>query len=37
MLVCKRERTNKEDLFAVAVYKEDVVVGHVPRLLSCIF
>ena len=37
MLVCKRERTNKEDLFAVAVYKEDVVVGHVSRLLSCIF
>jgi len=36
-LNCKRERDNTEDRYAVAVCKaEDVVVGHVPRTISCL-
>ena len=36
-LHCKRERDNAEDRHAVAVCKSvDVVVGHVPRSISCL-
>ena len=34
VLICKRERHNIHDLFAVAVHKESTVVGHVPRHIS---
>ena len=34
MLILKREPTNVADKSAVAVYKEDVVVGHVPFNLA---
>ena len=32
MLILRREPTNTVDKKAVAVYKEDVVVGHVPYI-----
>ena len=34
MLIVKREPTNVADRSAVAVYKEDLVVGHVPFNLA---
>ena len=34
MLILKREPTNVADKSALAVYKEDVVVGHVPINLA---
>ena len=34
MLILKREPTNVTDKSAVAVYREDVVVGHVPFNLA---
>ena len=33
-LVCQRERGNSCDHYAVAVIKEDVVVGHLPQKIS---
>jgi len=33
-LVCEREPMNSSDRYAVAVLKDDVVVGHLPRHLS---
>ena len=30
-LICEREPTNKRDEYAVAVIKQDEVVGHLPR------
>ena len=33
---CRREPTNREDRFAVAVVKDPNVVGHVPRKISSI-
>ena len=36
-LPCKREAGNSYDLFAVAVMKDHVVVGHLPRKLSAMF
>ena len=36
-LSCKREPTNREDRFAVAVTKADsTTVGHVPRKISVV-
>ena len=36
MLSCIREATNRFDPFAVAVKKDGVVVGHVPRKIAAI-
>ena len=36
-LSCKREMHNPHDSFAVAVKKDHVVVGHLPRKFSAIF
>ena len=33
-LVCQREPLNSSDRYAVAVLKDDVVVGHLPRHMS---
>ena len=33
-LNCERERTNTEDLYAVAVIRRNTVVGHVPKEIS---
>jgi len=33
-LDCKREPLNEHDRYAVAVIKDDVVVGHLPRTIS---
>ena len=30
-LNCRRERDNFKDLFAIAVMKDSLIVGHVPR------
>jgi hypothetical protein len=35
-LCCRREPFNTADPFAVAVVREDTVVGHVPRKMSVI-
>ena len=34
ILVCRRETANIEDRYAVAVYKSEEMVGHVPRKIS---
>ena len=36
-LVCKRERHNIHDPFAVAVKKGSIIVGHLPRNISTTF
>ena len=33
---CEREDRNPEDPYAVALRKDSVTVGHVPRTISCI-
>ena len=33
-LTCDREPGNRHDTFAVAVKKDEVIVGHVPRCIS---
>ncbi len=33
-LECRRERSNRVDQYAVAVVKDDKVVGHVPQKIS---
>ena len=35
-LPCTRETSNRHDPFAVAVVKDDAMVGHIPRKLSAI-
>ena len=30
-LVCERELDNTEDRYAVAVLKDEVIIGHIPR------
>ena len=35
-LGCTRERSNKEDPFAVAMKRGTETVGHVPRTISCV-
>ena len=37
VLACQREPHNREDLFAVGVYKDATLVGHAPRKFSCVF
>ena len=34
ILQCQREISNSYNLYAAATVKNDVVVGHVPRLIS---
>ena len=36
VLSCARDRSNREDPYAVAIKKEGSVVGHVPRAISCV-
>lgn len=36
-LPCKQEAHNSHDLFTVAVMKDHMVVGHLPRKLLAIF
>ena len=36
-LVCEREPTNSIDRYTVAVVKDDVIVGHLPRAQSKIY
>ena len=36
ILQCRKERTNIHDPFAVAVIKDDSVVGHVPQKISTV-
>ena len=36
LLPCRRETANRYDPFAVAVTKNDTIVGHVPRRISAI-
>ena len=33
-LECKRETTNSKDRYAVAVFKNGEIVGHLPRMIS---
>lgn len=33
-LLCEREPTNERDRYAVAVIKDGVVIGHLPRKIS---
>ena len=30
-LLCEREMDNKRDQYAVAVIKDDIIIGHLPR------
>ena len=32
--ICKREPGNQNDTHAMAITKEDVIFGHVPRTIS---
>ena len=34
VLMCEREPTNEKDRYAVAVVKEETVVGHLPKRIS---
>ena len=34
-LICEREMLNPNDRYTVAVMKDDIVIGHLPRALSC--
>ena len=34
VLVCERELRNVEDCYAIAVTKDETVIGHLPRNLS---
>ena len=36
VLACRRETTNIEERYAIAVVKTEEVVGHVPRKISFI-
>ena len=36
-VVCRRERNNIYDPFAISVLKSDVIVGHVPREISAAY
>ena len=37
VLSCVRKRTNWSDAFAVAVKKNSVIVGHIPRNVSVVY
>lgn len=34
VLICRREPTNSADRYAVAVLKEEMIIGHLPRKMS---
>ena len=34
VLICRREPTNSADRYAVAVLKEETIIGHLPRKMS---
>ena len=34
VFLCKREQHNIHDLFAVAMHKGSIIVGHVPQCIS---
>ena len=36
VLPCVREVGNRHDPYAIAVKKDELVVGHLPRKISCI-
>ena len=36
-VVCRREKSNIYDPFAVSVLKSDVIVSHVPRKISTVY
>ena len=36
VLRCERESGNSQDPYAVAVQKDGLTVGHVPRTISCL-
>ena len=33
-LICEREMLNLTDKYAVTVLKDDVIIGHLPRVMS---
>ena len=33
-LICEREMLNSTNRYAIAVLKDDVIIGHLPRVLS---
>ena len=33
-LICERETLNSTDRYAVAVLKDDIIIGHFPRVMS---
>ena len=35
-LISRKERGNNRDVYAVAVVEGDVIVGHVPRVISAV-
>ena len=35
-LECRREPLNRRDRYAVAVLKDDIIISHIPRDVSCI-
>ena len=37
ILLCEREERNLEDPYAVAIVRNGVIVGHVPRTISCVY
>ena len=34
VLICRKEPTNSADRYAVAVLKEETIIGHLPRKMS---
>ena len=34
---CERESRNLKDTYTVALLKDGVIVGHVPRTISCMY
>ena len=33
---CEREGRNPEDPYAIAQRKDGIIVGHIPRTISCV-
>ena len=33
-LICERETLNSTDRYAVTVLKDDIIIGHLPRVMS---
>ena len=36
VLTCQRESHNPKDRYAVAVKKDEITIGHLPRKVSCV-